>query len=167
MPTLQKVIHPLPPVFAGDSRVLLLGSMPSPRSREAGFYYGHPQNRFWPVLAALFGQPVPPPDARRDFALAHRIALWDVLASCEIAGASDGSIRHPVANDLAPLLRQSDIRAIFTTGAQAHRLYERLCQPATGLPAVALPSTSPANARFGLAQLAEAYRVILPYLQLP
>ena len=165
MPQLQKVIHPLPAVFNEESRVLLLGSMPSPKSRELGFYYSHPQNRFWPVLAALFGQPVPPADCRKSFVLAHRIALWDVLCSCEISGASDSSIRHPVANDLRPLLQQGNIRAIFTTGTQAQRLYIQLCLPSTGRMAEALPSTSPANARYSLAQLVKAYQVILPYLQ--
>jgi len=160
------VVHPLAPVWDRASRVLILGTMPSPKSREQGFYYAHPQNRFWPLLAALFGEPVPDRiEERRQFALRHRIALWDVLASCEISGAADSSIRNPVPNDLTPILRESDIRAVFTTGATAFRLYQKLCLPQTGLPAVILPSSSPANCRVTFAKLCEAYRVILPYLQ--
>lgn len=163
----QLIFHNIPPVFAPDSRVLLLGSLPSPKSREQGFYYGHPQNRFWPTLAAVLAEPVP---AREDTAakaamlLKHHIALWDVLASCQIAGAADASISQPQPNDIAALLSQTQIRAVFCTGTTAHRLYQKLCLPQTGLPAKLLPSTSPANRRWGAEQLQEAYRAILAYL---
>mgnify|MGYP002516743395 FL=1 len=155
----------IPPVFDEHSTVLVLGTMPSPKSREAGFYYAHPQNRFWSVLAALFDEHVPETtEERRSFALRHRIALWDVLAQCDIEGASDAAIKNPVPNDVAALLRGSNIRAVFTTGKAAARLYKRFCEPAGCPPAVELPSTSPANARLRLADLAEAYKVILEYL---
>lgn len=162
----ETVAHPIVPVWNKESRVLILGTMPSPKSREQGFYYAHPQNRFWPVLAKLFEEPTPQgSEQRRAFALQHRIALWDVLASCEITGASDSSIRNPVPNPIEDLLNGSQIRAVFTTGATAFRLYQKLCLPKTGLPASALPSTSPANCRVSFEALCEAYRVILPYLR--
>lgn len=166
---MSKLVHvehgKIPPVFDEHSTVLILGTMPSPKSREAGFYYAHPQNRFWSVLSALFGEPVPETTAqRRDFALHHRIALWDVLAQCDIEGAADSAIKNPVPNDIAALLRSSEIRAVFTAGKAATRLYKRLCEPMDCPPAIELPSTSPANARLRLDDLVAAYRVILEYL---
>lgn len=161
--TLEVVTHAIEPVVAPDARVLILGTMPSPASREAGFYYGHARNRFWPVLARVFDEPQVPPDVegRRQLILRHRLALWDVLARCEIHGASDASIADPVPNDLVGrVLSQVPIRAVFTTGSTAHRLYRRLCESVTGLPAVCLPSTSPANAAWKLDALVEAYRPI-------
>ncbi len=159
------VRHTFAPVFDSASRVLILGTMPSPVSRANGFYYSHPQNRFWHILAKLLLQPVPgTPEEKRAFLLMHGIALWDVLASCEIEGASDASIQKPTANDLRVILARADIRALFTTGQKAFALYRRLCQPATGLDAIPLPSTSPANARMSIEVLAESYRRILPYL---
>ena len=159
------VTHPLEPVFDGRSRVLVLGTMPSPKSREAGFYYGHPQNRFWRVLARLFDEPVATMnERRRDQLLRHHIALWDVLASCRISGASDASIADAVPNDLGRILDAAPIEAVFCTGAKSAELYARLCEPATGIPAVKLPSTSPANAAVKLDALVEAYRALLPHL---
>lgn len=133
------VEHGFGPVWDDRSQVLVLGSMPSPKSREMRFYYGHKRNRFWPVMAAVFhddtclceGMDAESTVAeRRDFALRHHMALWDVIASCDIAGASDASIRNVVANDLAPLIGASHIDHIFTTGAKAAQLYRRLCAPA-------------------------------------
>lgn len=162
----NRVIHPLPPVCGKDSRVLLLGTMPSPKSREAGFYYAHPRNRFWTVLAQIFEEPVPEgTDARRAFCLRHRIALWDVLASCVIAGASDSSIREPKANPIAEILESAPIAAVFTTGRKAYELYNRFCLPETGKKAFLLPSTSPANCACPMSDLTRAYRAILPYCQ--
>ncbi len=162
----DRVFHTLPPVVDAGSRVLMLGTMPSPKSREAGFYYAHPQNRFWRVMGALFGEETPCGTAQREAFLHRRhIALWDVLASCEIRGADDGSIRSPVANPLEGVLSQADIRAIFTTGTKAAALYRRFCAPRTGRPAMALPSTSPANCRYyTFEKLVEAYRVVLAYI---
>lgn len=158
----QRLVHPLAPVFDARSRVLILGTMPSPASRSVGFYYGHPRNRFWPTLAQVFGEPVPQTTAeRRAFALHHRIALWDVLHSCEIVGASDGSIRNPEPNDVAALLRAAPIRTIATTGTTAARLYRKYLRAQTGMDAIALPSTSPANCRRGIeARLVAAYGVL-------
>lgn len=162
---METVTHTFGPVFDGCSRVLILGTMPSPKSRENGFYYSHPRNRFWPVLAALFGEAVPDsPGDRRGFALRHRIALWDVLHACSIEGASDQSIRDPEPNDIGGLLRQAPIRAVFTTGGKAAALYHRYCESGAGLAAVPLPSTSPANAAMGLSELVKAYRAILEFL---
>lgn len=158
----QRLVHPLAPVWDENSRVLILGTMPSPASRSAGFYYGHPRNRFWPTVARVFAEPVPQTTAeRRAFALRHGIALWDVLHSCEIVGASDASIRNPQPNPVAELLQRAPIRSIVTTGTTAARLYRRFLRAQTGMDAIALPSTSPANCRPGIeAQLAEAYGVL-------
>ena len=162
---IERVLHPLEPVADAGSRVLLLGTMPSPKSREAGFYYAHPQNRFWRVLAALWGEETPAGTQERlAFARRHHIALWDVLRACSIEGADDGSIRQPEVNDLRQVLERADIRAIFTTGAKTAALYKRYCLPVTGRPAIPLPSTSPANCRVTLDGLTEAYRAILAYI---
>ncbi|NLT58529.1 MAG: DNA-deoxyinosine glycosylase [Clostridiales bacterium] len=161
----MRVEHPFSPIFDRHSAVLILGSMPSPATRERGFPYAHPQNRFWPVMEALFAQPVPSSmEQSRAFLLRNRLALWDVLHSCEIEGASDASIQTPVPNDLSPILQGGNIRAIFTTGGAAHRLYRRHLLPLTGLPDIALPSTSPANAKMRLPELVEHYRLLLDYL---
>ncbi len=155
------VIHPLEPIFDEHSRALILGTMPSPKSREVRFYYGHPQNRFWRVLAAVFGCPVPTTnDERREFVLSHRLALWDVLRSCEIKGASDASIKNAAANDLSVILDHAPIRAIFCTGTRAAALYRRLIEPKTGIAAIALPSTSPANCAVSFEALCSAYAQI-------
>ncbi|MBW3092289.1 DNA-deoxyinosine glycosylase [Bifidobacterium sp. 82T10] len=167
---MEHVEHGFGPVWDAASRVLVLGSMPSPKSREAGFYYMHRQNRFWPVMAALFADPADPndvpgdsPDSRRAFALRHHVALWDVIASCDIVGASDSSIRNAMPNDLTPILRGSRVTRVFTTGAKAGQLYRRLIEPglsAAGcaVPMIQLPSTSPANASMRLPRLIDVYR---------
>ena len=160
-----KVTHEFGPFYDSDSKVLILGSIPSPKSREQGFYYGHPRNRFWPVLAALFGEEAPETvDERRSFLIRHRIALWDVLASCEIVGADDGSIREPEPNDMSVILEVADIAAVFTTGGKATKLYEKLCLPLCGVPAIGLPSTSPANCACSMDRLMKEYGKILKYL---
>ena len=163
---LQHIVHPLEPIFDERSRVLMLGSLPSPKSREVGFYYGHPQNRFWRVLAELFDEPLPSTnDRRRDLLLRHHIALWDVLASCDIDGASDASIANAVPNDFSRILDGAPIEAVFCTGSKAAELYTRLVAPVTGIPCTKLPSTSPANAAAKLRDLIDAYSVILPHLR--
>lgn len=159
---MPRLMHPIPPVYNAESRVLVLGSFPSPKSREQGFFYGHPQNRFWKVLAAVFGSQIPQTvPERRTFLLENRVAVWDVLASCEITGAADSTIKNPVVNDFSPLFAVADIRAVFTTGATAHKLYERL----TGNAAILLPSPSPANCAMSLEKLVEAYRKIVPFIR--
>ena len=163
---MEHIIHSIEPVFDTESRVLILGTMPSPKSREVQFYYGHPQNRFWRVLAAVLGEEVPRSvPEKKAMLLRHRIALWDVLAECEITGASDSSIRNPVANDLSVILGHAPVQAVFTTGATAWKLYTRLQKPHTGIEAVRLPSTSPANCAVKMEALTEAYKAILPWLE--
>lgn len=160
------VTHEIQPVFDSRSHVLLLGTMPSPASREQGFYYGHPQNRFWRVLTAIFDEPAPRTiEEKRDMLLRHHVALWDVLASCEIEGASDASIRDAQPNDLARIFDAADIRAVFATGAKAGELYRKLVEPTLGVPCATLPSTSPANAKMKLADLVDTYgKALLPLL---
>lgn len=164
--TSTHVIHEIEPVYDKNSRVLLLGTMPSPKSRETGFFYGHPQNRFWKVLALLFDEPTPETiEEKRDLCLRHHIALWDVVSSCDIEGASDASIKNAKPNDLAQILNAAPIQAVFTTGTKAGQLYKKLCEPATSIPCTVLPSTSPANSRVSLAELCTTYKQALsPYL---
>lgn len=155
------LVHPLPPFVRADSTILILGSFPSPKSRETGFFYGHPQNRFWKVLARVYGEEVPQTIAEKErFLERHCIALWDVAHSCRITGASDASMREVVPNDINRILQQAPIRQIFCTGKQSYTLYQRLCEPQTHRPAIALPSTSPANCRMKMEELAEAYRIV-------
>lgn len=160
------VTHEFGAFFDKDSRVLILGTIPSPKSREQGFYYGHPQNRFWKVLADVLGEKVVPQtvEERKKFLKRNRIALWDVLESCEIKGASDVSIRNARPNDMNRILQAADIRAIFATGAKAAQLYKKLCFPECGVEAVRLPSTSPANCGCSDEKLREAYSQICKYL---
>ena len=143
----EQLFHTIDPVYNAHSRILVLGSFPSPKSREMGFPYGHPQNIFWPTLAKVLEkeEPTATAAARRQFVLANGIALWDVLASCEIEGAADSSITNTVPNDLNRILQAAPIQAIFTTGKAATALYEKYCLPQTGRPSIYLPSTSPAN----------------------
>lgn len=158
------VKHPLKPIFDDNSRVLILGTMPSPKSRETGFYYNHPQNRFWRVMAALLEEPIPENNQDKEqLLLRHGIALWDVLAECTIEGASDGTIAECVPNPIGSVLSKTHIEAIFCTGAKATDLYRKYCEPSTGIGCTRLPSTSPANAATSLNQLIEAYRAILPF----
>ena len=161
----KHIVHSIPPTYDERSRVLVLGSLPSPKSREVQFNYGHPQNRFWRVVARLADEPVPSTNERkRDFCLRHHIALWDVVAECDIEGASDASIRNACPNDLALITENAPVEAVFCTGAKAHDLYRKLgCEQACGLPAVKLPSTSPANAACGLDRLVEAYAAIFAH----
>lgn len=162
----KMVVHRLEPVCDARCRVLILGTMPSPRSREVGFYYGHPQNRFWRVLGALFDEEVPEDsEGKRRFLLAHRIALWDVLASCSIEGASDASISDAVPNDLGPIFAMAPIEGVFCTGAASHRYYTRFCEPHVGIPAVKLPSPSAANAAWSLERLIRAYGCVADALR--
>ena len=144
------------PVYDDRSRALILGTWPSPKSREMAFYYGHPQNRFWPLLAALFGEEPPALQdipSKKKLLISHDLALWDTVCRCTITGASDASIRDVHPNDVAALVRRLGVRVIFCNGAASGRVYAKYAQPLTGLPAVVLPSTSPANAAFSLARL--------------
>lgn len=154
-----------PPVAGGQAAALILGTYPSPKSFELGFYYGHPQNRFWPLLAHLAGRPAPATIAeKRALILDSNLALWDVLESCEILGASDSSIKNPVPNNVGGLLQQTGATAVFCTGGAACRLYRRFWEGKTGIAPVCLPSTSPANAAYSFARLVEAWQPLVPYI---
>ena len=160
----EHLLHTIDPVFDARSRVLLLGSFPSPKSREVGFFYGHPQNRMWRVLTAVIGEGAVPQttEERTAFLLRNRIAMWDVVASCTIEGASDASICDVVPNDLSRILDVAPIEAVFCTGGKSHQRYQ---EPATGISAVKLPSTSGANASWSLERLVETYRAIAKALK--
>ena len=156
------VLHSIPPIFDARSRILVLGSFPSVKSREEQFFYGHPQNRFWRVLAEVLGVPCPQTvDEKKRLLLEHRIALWDVIGACEITGSADTSIRNAVPNDLSVILDTADIRTVYLNGKTAKRYYDRYLREQFSCDAICLPSTSPANAAWSLVRLVEAWRVIL------
>ena len=158
----QRIEHPFGPLFSEHSRVLILGSFPSVKSREQQFFYGHPQNRFWKVIAALFHQEVPETiGQKKELILRNNLALWDSIASCVVTGSSDASIRDVRANDLSVILDHSPIRKIFCNGKTSWQMYEKWILPSTGREAVCLPSTSPANAQWSLDRLIDAWSVIL------
>ena len=188
------LVHPIPPLYDKDSRILILGSFPSPKSREAQFFYGHPQNRFWKVMARVldwhgesgscpaggFSEggcsadcPVPADgpvfvpsstEEKRAMLRSNHVALWDTIASCEITGASDSSITNVTPNDLSSILETAKIRAVFCNGAASHKLYMKYIFPVTGREAVKLPSTSPANAAWSVDRLTEAWRAVAEFL---
>lgn len=163
---MSQVIHEIPPIYDENSKVLILGSFPSVKSREGQFFYHHPQNRFWKTLAVVTEQPVPQTiEEKKEFLRSAHIAVWDVIASCEIEGSSDSSIRNVVPNDLQQILETARIQQIFCNGATSHNLYRKYMQSRTGREAVRLPSTSPANAACSLEKLVEAWCVIRKYLK--
>ena len=160
----QHLTHGFGPLYDEASEVLILGSFPSVKSREQAFFYGHPQNRFWKIIAALYGEPVPGTDAseetigvKRALILRHHLALYDVIEACEILGSSDSSIRAVVPADLGPILKGSRITRIFVNGKTAGKYYEKYLEPLTGIRAVVLPSSSPANAAWSLEKLTNAW----------
>lgn len=158
-------IHPFEPVYDSNSRILILGTFPSVKSREVQFYYGHPRNRFWKTLAAVLQDETPQTvEEKIQFLKTHHIALWDTCAACDIDGSADATIRRTVPNDIRPILKTADIRAIFCGGKTAGGLYEKYIFPQTGIPAIVLPSTSPANAACTEEMLIHAWSAILPYL---
>ena len=155
------ITHPIPPLFDSDSRVLILGSFPSVKSRESAFFYGHPQNRFWKVLSAVFGEECPQDiPSKREFILRNHLALWDVIYSCRITGSSDSSIRDVTASDLSVILDSAPIGRIYVNGKTAAKMYKKYTEPVVGRPAVCLPSTSPANAAWSLERLTEAWSFV-------
>lgn len=162
----ELVVHPFLPVVDGHSRVLILGSLPSVKSRENHFYYGHPQNRFWKVLAGVCqAEVLVSVEEKKAFLLANGIAVWDVIASCRIVGSSDSSIRDVAANDVAGLLQDSRIEAVFCNGAKSWELYHRYCEKACQREAEKLPSTSPANAAWSPERLIKSWgEALLPYV---
>lgn len=159
---METVKHGFPPYYDSNSKILILGTMPSIKSREIGFYYCHPQNRFWCVLAYLYHEEIPSTIKDKKILLKkYHIALWDVLASCTIEGSSDQSIRNPICNDLSIILNHSSIKKIYTTGQKAYDLYQKYCYPKTKIEAILLPSTSPANAAYSFDKLVNAYAQIM------
>lgn len=158
----QHIIHPIAPVFDTHSDILILGSLPSVKSREQMFFYGHPQNRFWRVMEALFqSEPLLTVEDKKQFLLAHHIALWDVIYSCDIKGSADSTIRNVEPTDLNQILRHSNVSRVFCNGKTSGNYYDKFQKERTGIEAVTLPSTSPANAAWNLERLVEAWRCIL------
>ena len=156
--------HEFSPIYNRDSKVLILGSFPSVKSREQQFYYGHPQNRFWPLLAAIYEEEPPRTiEEKKSLCLRHGIALWDVIQSCEIEGSADSSIRNVKVNDLDIILCQCDIRQIFVNGTTAYRLFQKYQKPVIDKDAIKLPSTSPANAAWNFKKLLAEWGVIREY----
>lgn len=162
----MKVNHILKPIYDENSRILILGTMPSPKSREVGFYYGHPQNRFWKVLSEILNEKFPETkEEKTKLVLKHNIAIWDVLESCEIEGASDSTIKNPKPNNLNQIIKKSQIKTIFVNGKKAESLYNKLCEKDTKIPCIYLPSTSPANCMIDYQTLKEKYKIINQYLK--
>ena len=155
------MLHPIDPVFDKDSEVLILGSFPSVKSREEGFFYGHPQNRFWKVTARVFGEEVPQTiDEKKAFLLRNHIALWDVIGSCDIDGSSDASIRNVEVNDISLILKTARIKAVFLNGKKAFSLYQKYMYPEVKREGICLPSTSPANAMWNVDKLTAEWKQI-------
>jgi len=163
---METVKHPIPPVYDEHSRILILGSFPSVKSREGCFFYHHPQNRFWKILALILNQPVPSDiEEKRQFLIENHIAVWDVIASCTIEGSSDSSIKNVVPNDLSEILEHAPISQIFCNGGTSYQYYKKYQEKITGKSALRLPSTSPANAAWSLERLKPEWSVILDYLR--
>ena len=156
-----KVNHEFEPIYDKFSQILILGSIPSKKSREVKFYYGHPKNRFWLVLENIFEEKI---IDKKLFLKNHHIALWDVLASCEIEGSSDSSIKNEKVNDISKILKNTSIKVIFTTGKVAHKYYQKYFKNIIKIPEINLPSTSPANCAYSLEKLILEYKIILDYL---
>ena len=158
----EHIVHSFEPVYDKDSEILILGTLPSVKSRENNFYYGHKQNRFWKVLATLLKEPVPETiEEKKAMLLVHRIALWDVIQSCDIKGSSDSSIKNVQPTNIGMILEKTNMTQIYANGNKAGQLYKRYQFPITGIEATVLPSTSPANAAWSLARLCEAWKTIL------
>ena len=174
--TYEHVTHTFEPIYDEHSRILILGTFPSVKSRENQFYYGHPQNRFWKVLAGVVNAPMAEKETadtyfvpetieeKKEFLIKHHIAIWDVIAGCDIVGSSDSSIRNVVPNDLNIVLKQAPVRQIFANGGKAYDLYQKYSAAGTQRDIIKLPSTSPANAAFGLNKLIEQWSVIQRWL---
>ena len=165
---LTHITHTMPAIFKHDCKVLINGSMLSPKSREYSLYYGHPHNRFWKVFCGLWGDDVPEtPGEKHDYALSRNIALWNVIAECDIKGAADSTIQNVVANDMNQVLDNTDVVAIFNLGNKAGELFKKYCEPKLNrdVHVQTLPSTSPANAAWKLEDLIEEYEVIRTYVE--
>lgn len=155
------IVHPIPPLFNSESETLILGSFPSVKSREAAFFYGHPQNRFWAVIAEIFGAEKPVTvEKKKELILSNKLALWDVIAQCEIEGSADSTITDVTANDLSIILENSNVKKIFVNGKTAEKYYNKYTYPKTGIKAICLPSTSPANAAWNIEKLVDKWKII-------
>ncbi|MBE5966020.1 MAG: DNA-deoxyinosine glycosylase [Lachnospiraceae bacterium] len=158
----DRVTHPIPPIYNKESKTLILGSFPSVKSREGEFFYHHPQNRFWRVMSSLFHEPLPDTiEEKKQLLLRNKIALWDVIESCEIVGSSDSSIRNVIPNDISRILKTADIQRIIANGGTAYRLYMKYIFPECNREIIKLPSTSPANAAFSFERLMEEWSYII------
>lgn len=158
---INHVKHNIEPIFNNDSRILILGSLPSPKSREIGMFYGHPQNRFWKIISTLFNETLPITNLqKKEFLIKHKIAVWDVVKECDIDGALDSTIKNVVVNNFDIIIKHANIQAVFTTGRTAFNLYQKH----TKKEALYLPSPSPTNCAMTLTKLVEKYSVILKYL---
>lgn len=157
----NRLVHPVAPVYDEESKILILGTFPSVKSREGEFFYHHPQNRFWRVISAIYNERLPETiDKKKQLLLRNQIALWDVIHSCEVSGSADSSIRNVIPNDITPILQQASIQRIYANGATAFRLYKRYIYGSTGRESILLPSTSPANASYSLDKLIEIWSII-------
>ncbi len=157
----MKVYHTLEPIYNQNSKVLILGSIPSVKSREENFYYAHPRNRFWLTLSKVYNEEI---TDKKEFLLKHKIALFDVIKECDIEASSDSTIKNVIPNDLSEILENSEIEAIFTTGTKAYTLYQKYIYPKTKIEAIPLPSTSPANSKKDIEEiLLESYLKIKDY----
>ena len=158
----NRCVHPLKPIYDKASTILILGSFPSVKTREYGFFYGHPANRFWPLMAALFQESLSTRiEDRRDFLLRHRIALYDTILQCDIAGSRDASIQNIIPTDLTEIFRAAHIRQVYCNGTTAYRYYQQYHAALSGIEGIRLPSTSPANARYSMAALLDEWEAIL------
>ena len=162
----QTIVHPLKPLYDEDSKILILGSFPSVKTREYGFFYGHPQNRFWPLMEKLFNVELSKDiEERRTFLLNNKIAVFDSIYQCDIIGSSDASIQNVVPSNLIEIFENAHIEQVFCNGATSHKYYKKYHEKKSGIKAIKLPSTSPANARFRLNDLEEEWKQILEYLK--
>jgi hypoxanthine-DNA glycosylase len=158
---MDRITHPFQPIYNKDSKILILGSFPSVKSREGEFFYHHPQNRFWKVISAVYLEQLPISiEEKKELLLRNGVAIWDVIKSCEITGSSDNSIKNVVPNDLSQILKAADIKRIFANGSTAYQLYERYIFPKSGREIIKLPSTSPANAAYNVDKLLEDWYYI-------
>ena len=163
-PQHQTIKHPLSPLYSSQSKLLILGSFPSVKTREYGFFYGHPQNRFWPLMEQLFRVELSTNiEERRKFLLNHHLAVYDSIYQCDIIGSSDASIQNVLPADLAPIFQTADIQQVFCNGATSFKYYKKYHAKQSGITGVQLPSTSPANARYRLDDLLKEWSVVLNY----
>lgn len=154
----EHIVHPFPPLYDDRSRILILGSLPSVKSREQMFFYGHPQNRFWKVMSAVLSEALPTTiEEKKRMLLKHRIALWDTIYSCDIIGSSDSSIKNVTPTDLRQIVERSEVQRIFCNGGTSGRYFQKYQQKTLGMEATVLPSTSPANAAFSLEKLIQLW----------